>query len=87
VFLRKNATAWEVAAAVNGPVTVIYSDYANGRPATIRLRAPSADITLRLSDVEINTTLDSRTFEVELPARAVPLTLEELRRAGPLGGS
>ena len=87
VFLRKNANAWEVAAAVNGPVTVIYSDYANGRPATIRLRATSADITLRLSDVEINTTLDSRTFEVDLPANPVPLTLDELRRAGPLGGS
>jgi outer membrane lipoprotein-sorting protein len=87
VFLRKNANAWEVAAAVNGPVTVIYSDYVNGRPATIRLRAASADITLRLSDVEINTALDSRTFQVDLPANPIPLTLDELRRAGPLGGS
>ena len=90
VFLRRNAGAWEVAAAVDGPLTVTYSDYASGRPSTIRLRTASqgqtsADLTLRLSEVEINTTLDPRTFEVELPARAVPLTLEELRRAGPLG--
>ena len=77
---------------MTGAVTVLYSDYAAGRPATIRLRATSqgqtsADITLRLSDVEINTTLDARTFQADLPARPVPLTLDELRRAGPLGGS
>ena len=74
-------------------MTVTYADYAAGRPSTIRLRAESraaraaADLTLRLSDVEINTTLDPKTFEPDLPAHPVPLTLEELRRAGPLGGS
>lgn len=92
LYLRKNAGAWEVAAAVSGPVTVMYADYAAGRPSTIHLRAdaqggPSADLTLRLSDVEINSPLDPRTFKVDLPAHGVPLTLEELRRAGPLGGS
>jgi outer membrane lipoprotein-sorting protein len=90
-YLRPSGAGWEVAAATRGGVTVTYADYASGRPATVRIRAGSnasaADITLRLSDVDINTTLDPRTFEVELPARAVPLTLEELRRAGPLGGS
>lgn len=92
VYLRRPAGAWEVAAAVRGPLTVIYSDYAAGRPSTIRLRAESqgrlsADLTLRVSDVDINTTLDPRTFEVDLPARPILLTLDELRRAGPLGGS
>jgi outer membrane lipoprotein-sorting protein len=91
VFLRRNAGAWEVAAAVSGTVTVLYSDYTAGRPSTIRLRAGQgetfADITFRLSDVEINTTLDPSTFQADLPANPVPLTLDELRRAGPLGGS
>jgi outer membrane lipoprotein-sorting protein len=92
LYLRPNAGGWEVAASTSGPVTVTYADYASGRPSTIRLRAESqgrssADLTLRLSDVEINTQLDRRAFEVELPARPVPLTLEELRRTGPLGGS
>jgi outer membrane lipoprotein-sorting protein len=92
VFLRQNAGAWEVAAAASGSLTVHYSDHAAGRPSTIRLRTTSqaqtsADITLRLSDVEINTTLDPRTFQVDLPANPVPLTLDELRRAGPLGGN
>ena len=92
VFLRPAGAGWEVAAATRGPVTVTYADYTAGRPATIRIRAASdgrthADLTLRLSDVEINTTLDPKVFEVELPDRPVPLTLDELRRAGPLGGA
>ena len=92
IYLRRRADGWEVAAATRGPITVAYADYAAGRPATIRLRAASdgrtsADLTLRLSDVDINSTLDPRTFQIELPDRPIPLTLDELRRAGPLGGS
>ena len=92
IYLRRAAAGWEVAAATRGPVSLAYADYASGRPATIRIRAQSgdrtsADLTLRLSDVDINTTLDDRTFQIELPERPVPLTLDELRRAGPLGGS
>jgi hypothetical protein len=91
-YLARTGDAWRIAAATHGPVTVTYADYAGTRPSTIRLRSVSqgrtvADLTLRLSDVEINTTLDPKTFEVDLPERPVPLTLEELRRAGPLGGS
>ena len=90
-ILRKNAGAWEVAAA----------DQRSGDRALLRLRVrpprddpparraagrSAADITLRLSDVEINTTLDPQDVRGRSPARPVPLTLEELRRAGPLGG-
>jgi outer membrane lipoprotein-sorting protein len=91
-FLRQGDAAWQMAGATRGPLTVAYADYSNGRPSTIRLRAESggrvsADLTLRLSQVEINTPLDAKVFLAEIPPRAVPLTLEELRRAGPLGGS
>lgn len=93
IYLRSVATAWQIAAATRGPLTVTYADYASGRPTTVRIRAESngqttADVTLRLSEIEANTTLDPRTFDIrpDLPARSVPMTLEELRRAGPLGG-
>ena len=92
IFLHRSGGVWQVAAATRGPVTIAYADYASGRPSTIRIRAQSggrstADLTLRLSDVDINTTLDAKVFQVDLPDRPVPLTLDELRRAGPLGGS
>jgi hypothetical protein len=91
-FLRPAGGGWQIAAATRGSMTALYADYANGRPSTVRLRAESAgrvtaDLTLRLADVAINTTLDPRTFVADLPDLPVPLTLEELRRAGPLGGS
>jgi outer membrane lipoprotein-sorting protein len=91
-YLRRADGRWQMAAATRGSITATYADYANGRPATIRVRADSAgrttaDLTLRLSDVETNTTLDPKTFEADLPQHPIPITLEELRRAGPLGGS
>ncbi len=42
------------------------------------------DLRLALSQVEINGTLDPATFRVQVPAGAAPMTLEELRQAGPL---
>jgi hypothetical protein len=93
VFLRPAGGAWQFAAAIRGALTVTYEEYASGRPSIVRIRAASedhvtADLTLHLSEIETNTTLDPRTFDIaaDLPPRPVPLTLEELRRAGPLGG-
>jgi len=91
-WLQRVAGVWRLTAAVRGPLEIRYEDFASGRPSTVRIRAiqgsaaTSADLTLRLSQVDINTPLDPRAFEAEIPADAAPLTLEELRRAGPLGG-
>jgi hypothetical protein len=52
----------------------------------VHLRAGNvADITLRVSQLEINTSIDLKAFEVDVPPAAQPLTIEELRRSGPLG--
>ena len=64
-----------------------------GRPSTIRVRTASAQarvrpiITLRLTQVESqHVPLDDAVFDADVPRDAAPLTLEELRSAGPLGG-
>jgi hypothetical protein len=92
-YLIRRAGGWKLAAAARGPLTIGYTDDETGRPRIVDIRAESdgrvtANIRLRLSDVDINTTLDARTFDItpDLPAHPVPMTLEELRRAGPLGG-
>jgi hypothetical protein len=65
---------------------VLYGDFASGLPGSVHVTTTSvADITLRVAQLEINTPIDPKAFEVEVPGDAVPLTLEELRRAGPLG--
>jgi hypothetical protein len=92
VFLRQSEGQWRVAAVRKGALTIEYSDVAAGRPSTVHLRttpaagAMPADLTLRLSQVEINAPLQDAAFAVDVPRDAAPITLEELRRAGPLGG-
>jgi hypothetical protein len=91
VFLRQVAGRWRVAGATRGTLSVTYADFAASRPSTVHVTAPAArggaaaDLVLRLSQIEIDPALDDHVFEVEVPRDAVPLTLEELRRAGPLG--
>jgi hypothetical protein len=85
-YLRRIGGRWRVAAAVRGELTILYADFASGLPATVHLRAGNvADITLRVSQLEINTSIDAKAFEVDVPPGAQPLTIEELRRSGPLG--
>ena len=78
--------AWWPAAprAADGPTTT-----SSRRPPVDRASAhdgaqnvAATDLTLRLSQVEINVPLEAEVFEVEVPGRcATPLTLEELRCA------
>ena len=88
VYLRELNGRWRVAGASRGPVSVQYGSYdaASGRPETVNFRTietettPETNLTVKLSDVEINQPLGDEVFEVEVPTDAVPLTLEELKR-------
>jgi hypothetical protein len=74
VFLRQIDGRWRVAAARRAPLSVAAAQ-----------GAVTADIRLRLSQVEIDVPLVEAAFEADVPAAAAPITLEELRKAGPLG--
>jgi hypothetical protein len=87
-WLRQADGRWRIAASTRDTLAVHYSDFGASRPATVRIRVTAgqgADLTLRLGDVEINVPLDPAVFTLEVPADAVPITLDELRRGGPLG--
>jgi len=85
VYLRRMDGRWRVAAAVRDALTIQYADFVDGRAATVYVRTPVADLTIRLSQVETNARIDARAFDLEIPPNAQPLSLDELRRAGPLG--
>jgi hypothetical protein len=93
VHLRRHGARWAiVAAAVSSPraYTVEYPDWQQGRPSRVRVRTGNrapvvADLSVTVSQVDINTELDPAAFEVEVPSDAAPITLEDLREAGPLG--
>jgi hypothetical protein len=85
-YLRRLEGRWQVAGAVRDPLTLLYADFEDGVASTIHVRTGTvSDITLRVSQLEINTDIPDTAFELNVPPDAIPLTLEELRRAGPLG--
>lgn len=91
-WLRRIAGAWRLVASTHDSLEIRYDELASGRPSVVRFRTtPTADaatdLTLRLSQVDINVALGPEVFQVEVPQDATPLTLEELRRGGPLGQS
>ncbi len=91
IFLRRDAAngAWIVRGAETGVLTVTYDELAAAHPAriTIRSRATGvrAELRLRVSQLDINPDLKDNVFAIDVPADAAPLTLDELRAAGPLG--
>jgi hypothetical protein len=101
LYLRRDAPGapWRVAAMIQQTPSggepiwrVEYRDRSPGARRTIRLssierdRTGSAfDLQLALSQVEVNTPLDAGVFTIEIPPSADPITLDELRRDGPLG--
>jgi hypothetical protein len=91
VHLEQDAGQWRIAGATREAFEVRYANFVSGRASTIRLRTVAGDasvrtdLTIRLSQVDVNQAIDPRAFAPEVPADARPLTLDELRQAGPLG--
>jgi outer membrane lipoprotein-sorting protein len=85
-YLRRIDGAPAVVAADHGHWRVDYSMHRSGFPRQVRLRsiAGDVDMTAALEQVEINTAIDPRAFEVEVPASAAPITLDHLRSVVPL---
>jgi outer membrane biogenesis lipoprotein LolB len=66
-----------------------YSNFDRGLPRTIRLVSTPAgrfDLQLELSQVELNMPLGPEVFQLQVPASAEAISVDELRRSGPLGG-
>ncbi len=88
VFLERVATIWRVRGARTSAFTVTYDEVGPVQPTRITIRAAgstSAEVRLRVSQVEIDPALGPEAFAVDIPKSAEPITLQELRQAGPLG--
>ena len=97
LYLRRaDANApWRLVAVIvrsssGRPWRADYSAFQNNLPRAIRLTSVASpasgafDLQLSLSQVEVNVPLAADAFRVKIPAGAGPITLEELRRSGPL---
>lgn len=96
IYLRRDqpSASWRLVATVH-PASLTsgwradYSNFESGLPRTIRLMSTPAgrfDLQLDLSQIELNAPLGSEVFQVQVPASAEIISVDELRRSGPLGG-
>jgi hypothetical protein len=88
-YLRPVDGAPAVVAADHGSWRVDYAMHRSGFPRQVRIRSVSGDVdmTAALEQVEINTEIDPRAFEVPVPDKAAPMTLDHLRSVVPLRAS
>lgn len=93
VFLREESGTWRVRAVQRPGVFVEYEGDRgeHGTPRVVRLRSagegrPEASLRLALFQVETNAPIDPKAFTVALPSGAIPISLSDLKAAGPLGG-
>lgn len=94
IYLRREQAtrSWRLSATLRGGAAGWRADYSNferGLPRTIRLVSmPSGrfDLQLELSQIELNTTLGPDAFQLQVPSSTEIISVDELRRSGPLGG-
>lgn len=91
IWLRTDGAITRVVGLRRGDLLVDYPDQISGFPLDVRLRrtrseGDSVDLRLKLAQVERNGDIADAAFRVDGPAGAQPITLDELRRTGLLGG-
>jgi hypothetical protein len=93
LYLRRERSdaPWQLVAVIRRGSTrtwrVDYRDFVRDLPRGIRLTssdAPALDVRLGLSQIEVNGPLDPATLRVRIPAGTAPITIDELRKSGPL---
>jgi hypothetical protein len=88
VYLRRDGSQWQLRAARRDGWQIEYTPGTGSFPQSVRLISTKPDvrvgITASLSQIETNTVLDPAAFTVEEPKGVTPLTVDELRQAGPL---
>ena len=88
-YLQKRGANWQLRAARRDGWQIEYEWGTGAFPQSVRLQADdpalNVDLTATLSQIEANVEIDQAAFTVNVPAGTEPVTLDELRRSGPLG--
>ena len=88
VYLRRNGSQWQLRAAKRDRWQIEYTPGTGSFPQLVRLISTNPDLRVglnaALSQVETNQTVDPKAFIVEEQKALMPMTVEELRQAGPL---
>jgi len=86
VYLRRIGNAWRIVAGRYGGLEIDYAAFQGDRPSRVVLRGADLSLTLALDQVEVNGDLPrDQLVALKIPDGVAPLSLEQLRKAGPLG--
>lgn len=90
LFLTRSGGGWQVRAARRRGWQVEYAEWQGGYPRSVALHSIGApvqvDLSAQVDQIEANIDIPEAAFTVVVPPDAAPLTLDELRDAGPLRG-
>jgi hypothetical protein len=85
VYLEPGNGTWRPRAARREEWIIEYPGFPGTFPAEVVLRsAGRVEMTARVTQLEANAAIDPEAFSIAVPAWVIPITLEELRAAGPL---
>ena len=87
VYARQVGGDRVISIGTRGDLIVEYAEHVRGLPRQAHIQTRTAtsrtDVTVALSQVNINTTLDPDVFAVSVPDTFAPITLDEWRRGSP----
>ena len=90
LYLKRIGAGWQPRAARRPGWRIDYPEWQDAFPHTVRLRSADpmvdVDLTAAVSQLEAGVTIAPAAFTVAVPADALPITIAELRNAGPLRG-
>ena len=90
LFLKRSGSRWQLFAARRDRWQIEYTFTAGMFPQSVRLVSLSPDVAVNiaaaLAGIETNVDIDPAAFAVQEQKNLQPLTLDELRQAGPLRG-
>lgn len=92
VRLRKDGTSWRIVAGERPEVLVEYLEFQGRWPSVARLSsrggaAVAVSLEMAIGQVFVNAPLAPRVFAPDTAPGLSPMTLDELRALGPMGGS
>jgi hypothetical protein len=88
IYLRRDGEGqpWRIVAGRYGDLEIDYTGFEGQRPSRILLNGRGLSLAVSLSQVEEGGNLPrDELVALKIPEDVTPLTLEELRKAGPLG--
>lgn len=86
IYLRLQQGSWRIVAGRHGSLAIDYTQFADGRPSRMVLNGTSLNLAVSVNQVEINGELPrDQLVTIRMPDDVSPLSLDELRKAGPLG--